>query len=249
MWNSLFIAQFSTDEEENQSENNNNEFNTLCILWALREKEATREMKRNEMETLLLLWFLISNRSKRTKNRFLLWSNFGWGKKTFQRMQPNACVCVCERVVRACLRVSLWKHLLYVKISQHIDVLCLCMCILVPICLYMTQSTNPKYLLTICCAAHCLQVKSKRLFFVHFEAHTKGTGKHQKQQEPMLRIHTHTHAYIALPRKPIYYQSNFISFCFSFEFFSVASFSTFHIFNFILFRTIRWICAQDANLA
>lgn len=83
MWNSLCIAQFSADEEENQSENNNNEFNTLCILWALREKEATREMKRNEMETLLLLWFLISNRSKRTKNRFLLWSNFGWGKKTF----------------------------------------------------------------------------------------------------------------------------------------------------------------------
>lgn len=96
MWNSLFIAQFSTDEEENQSENNNNEFNTLCILWALREKEATREMKRNEMETLLLLWFLISNRSKRTKNRFLLWSNFGWGKKNISTHAAK-CLCVCVR--------------------------------------------------------------------------------------------------------------------------------------------------------
>lgn len=57
--------------------------------------------------------------------------------------------------------------------------------IFVPICLCMTQSTNPKYLLTICCAAHYLQVKLKRSFFVHF-GHTP-----KEQQEPMLRTHIH----------------------------------------------------------
>lgn len=62
-------------------------------------------MKRNEMETLLLLWFLISNRSKRTKNRFLLWNNFGEEeKKHFNacsqmfvrgRRVSGACVFTC----------------------------------------------------------------------------------------------------------------------------------------------------------
>lgn len=65
------------------------------------------------------------------------------------------------------------------------------------ICLCMTQSTNPKYIyiyiffsssLTICCVAHCLQVKSKRPFSVCASPHAhtkKKLSDKQKQQEPM----------------------------------------------------------------
>lgn len=61
-------------------------------------------MKRNEMETLLLLWFLISNRSKRTKNRFLLWSNFGERKNNISTHAAKCLsVCASEWWVRACV--------------------------------------------------------------------------------------------------------------------------------------------------